>query len=205
MNHKSGKPQQEAGAVESVVIALQKVIALLDRIKNAIEESSSKIPKASLQLNTVTQATEVATVEILNRLETMNQRLGNAEQTLGGLSLGSPLQSGQSLTDAIARDISSVKEDVMSITMALQVQDITAQRIAAVTHLIDTVRLELLRELSYLEADRKSPENPAATPDPSKSIGPQVFDRNASYTKPAELQERIDKVVQGWREKRVAV
>ena len=50
-------------------------IDLLDRIKGAIEESSNKIPKAAVQLSTVTQATEMATVEILNVLDTMSHKI----------------------------------------------------------------------------------------------------------------------------------
>ena len=63
------------GTSESVITALQKVITLLDRIKNAIEESSAKIPNASVQLNTVTQATELATVEILDVLDLMGTKI----------------------------------------------------------------------------------------------------------------------------------
>jgi len=73
------KINEDAGTTESVITALQKVITLLDRIKNAIEDSSSKIPNASVQLNTVTQATELATVEILDVLDQMGTKIHMVE------------------------------------------------------------------------------------------------------------------------------
>ena len=59
------------------------VIPVLDHMKDSIEESSHKIPHASLQLNSVTQATESATVEILNVLDSMNQRYSHFDVLLG--------------------------------------------------------------------------------------------------------------------------
>ena len=70
---------------ESVIMALHKVITLLDRIKNAIEQSSNKIPKISVQLNTVTQATELATVEILDVLDVMGTKIQTIDDRFNGI------------------------------------------------------------------------------------------------------------------------
>jgi chemotaxis regulatin CheY-phosphate phosphatase CheZ len=187
------------GAVESVVIALHKVIDLLDRIKGAIEESSNKIPKAAVQLSTVTQATEMATVEILNVLDTMSHKIETVEAAVARMSYGSV--NGQAdLAKSVQDALAEVRQDTMNITMALQVQDITAQKIAAANHLIESVRLELMHELSYFEGselrDRLIP--PVVTV-PTAPAG-VAFDKNASYLKSTETQERIDNVVRQWRE-----
>lgn len=187
------------GAVESVVIALHKVIDLLDRIKGAIEESSNKIPKAAVQLSTVTQATEMATVEILNVLDTMSHKIETVEAAVARMSYGSvngQADLGQSVKDTLAE----VRQDTMNITMALQVQDITAQKIAAANHLIESVRLELMHELSYFEGtELRERLSIPAVPLPPTGIG-VAFDKNASYMKSTETQERIDNVVRQWRE-----
>ena len=51
-------------------------------MRNSIEESSHRIPKASKQLSKVNQETEDATVEILNVLEAMTARISTADAQL---------------------------------------------------------------------------------------------------------------------------
>jgi predicted mannosyl-3-phosphoglycerate phosphatase (HAD superfamily) len=189
------------GAVESVVIALHKVIDLLDRIKGAIEESSSKIPKAAVQLNTVTQATEMATVEILNVLDTMSHKLATVEEAVGRMAYGS--MNGQAaLVTTVQENLAEVRQDTMNITMALQVQDITAQKIAAANHLIESVRVELMHELSYFEGSGLHDRPLVPDLDLPQEAPGHTFDKNASYLKSTEQQERIDNVVRQWREQR---
>lgn len=193
----------QTGAVESVVIALHKVIDLLDRIKGAIEESSSKIPKAAVQLNTVTQATEMATVEILNVLDTMSHKLATVEEAVGRMAYGS-INGQAALVTTVQDTLAEVRQDTMNITMALQVQDITAQRIAAANHLIESVRVELMHELSYFEGSGL--EGRPAIPELAlpQTVTGHAFDKNASYLKSSEQQEHIDSVVRQWREQRGA-
>ena len=199
-------PEQGAGAVESVVLALHKVIDLLDRIKSAIEESSNKIPKASVQLNTVTQATELATVEILNVLDTMTQKVTDIENQIPVLEALVPSDKERSVVEFMKNNLADVKQDTMNISIALQVQDITAQKIAAANHLIECVRVELMRELNYFEhAGVESLERKPLVhaPGPVASIA-VPFDKNASYEKSTEHQARINKLMKEWKEKQAA-
>ncbi len=199
LDHAMQLTHQEAGAVESVVHALHKVIALLDRIKNAIEESSNKIPKASVHLNNVTQATEIATVEILNVLDSMSQKIEKAGCDVSAVGGQVSSDKGRELIASIRNKLAEANADAMNITMALQVQDITAQKIAAANDLIESVREELMRELSYFETSGAPTTLSVERPIARSPI--QAFDKNASYVKPMSLQERVDQVVQQWREK----
>ncbi len=61
---------------------LRSLMPVLDNIKNAVENSSSKIPKATEQLSTVTQATESATMEILNLLDDIGRRVEHVQGKL---------------------------------------------------------------------------------------------------------------------------
>lgn len=72
----------ESGMVELFVRVLQSILPTLERVKCSIKETSSTIPKASTQLNKVTEATETATVEILNVLEGLSQNVAAAERDL---------------------------------------------------------------------------------------------------------------------------
>ncbi|NUN69448.1 MAG: protein phosphatase CheZ [Bacteroidetes bacterium] len=61
--------------MRQLLTMLRALMPVLDNIKNAVENSSSKIPKATEQLSTVTQATESATMEILNLLDDISRRI----------------------------------------------------------------------------------------------------------------------------------
>ena len=194
------------GAAENVILALQKVITLLDKIKSTIEQSSGKIPKASVQLNTVTQATEMATVEILNVLETISYKIARTESRLLDLRNLAPSSQAQLITDDIGCLLEEVKDDTMNITMAMQVQDITAQKIAAANHLIESVRLELLHELDYFESTNSRDERSEEVVGVPKNQRPlqESFDKNASFQKSARDQENIDRVVSEWKDRNAA-
>jgi chemotaxis regulatin CheY-phosphate phosphatase CheZ len=189
----------EVGTTENVITALQKVITLLDRIKNAIEESSSKIPNASVQLNTVTQATEVATVEILDVLDQMGTKIHMIENGLKEFDgKGIPERQLLMLT-GIRQTLSELKENTSNITVALQVQDITAQKIGAANHLIESVRKELLNELNYFETAKKKTDS-ARRQVAEEIADPHSYAINASCKKTPEHQSKIDEVVTAWQE-----
>ena len=71
--------------LKEFIRVVHNVIPVLDQVKSNIEESSHTIPKASLQLNSVTQATESATLEILNVLDSMTRRIEGFETLLSQL------------------------------------------------------------------------------------------------------------------------
>lgn len=189
------------GTTESVITALQKVITLLDRIKNAIEESSSKIPHASIQLNTVTQATELATVEILDVLDEMGTKIHILENGMKEFDQAGISEKQQLLLTGIKQTLAELKENTSNITVALQVQDITAQKIGAANHLIESVRKELLNELNFFET-AKQKTNDARRQAAVEIDGPKAFDVNASFMKTPEHQSKIDEVVSAWQEKK---
>ena len=142
MSNEKAKGHGE-GTTENVITALQKVITLLDRIKNSIEESSSKIPNASVQLNTVTQATELATVEILDVLDLMGTKIHLLEKGMNEFDQTGISENQLVMLTGIKQTLLELKENTSNITVALQVQDITAQKIGAANHLIESVRKEL--------------------------------------------------------------
>jgi chemotaxis regulatin CheY-phosphate phosphatase CheZ len=180
-------------SVRNVLDTLFGIIPLLDRIKVSIEESSGAIPKASTQLSSVTQATESATVEILNTLDRMAGRIDAAEAGLTALRTAldpdSPLQEHISVIEKVVAD---TRQDSMSIAMALQVQDITSQQIAGVTQMIEAVRSQLLDVAGQLDREH---ERQVAPPPPASGH----FDSNAQYTLTGERQHEADEIIQQWQ------
>ncbi len=68
--------------VDKLLKTLRGLVPIVDHIKQSIEASSVSIPSVSTQLSSVTQATETATVTILNNLETLTASLTDTEETL---------------------------------------------------------------------------------------------------------------------------
>ncbi len=191
---------EDAANAENVITALQKVITLLDRIKNSIEESSSKIPKASVQLDTVTEATELATVEILDVLELMGTKIHMVENGMKEFDQASLNERQLVMLTGMKQMLAELKENTSKIAIALQVQDITAQKINAANHLIESVRKELLSELNHFETAKNKADSVRRQAAGVKDNG-KAFDGNASYMKAPEHQLKIDEVVTAWQEK----
>jgi chemotaxis regulatin CheY-phosphate phosphatase CheZ len=177
-------------SMTNVVEVLFGIIPMLDQIKQSIEQSTGAIPRASTQLNNVAQATEMATVEILNVLDRMGERIGAAEVALTALRGGGG-DTGSSL-DVIGQALTDTRQDAMNIAMALQVQDITSQQIAGVSHLIESVRHQMLEALGQLEPVQGSSGQSAA------GASPTSFDVNASYTGGTQRQENADAIIKQW-------
>jgi len=184
----------------SVIMALHKVITLLDRIKNAIEESSNKIPKVSVQLNKVTQATELATVEILDVLDVMGTKILTIETSLTEFDQAGISESRMLMLSGMKQTLSELKEHTSNISIALQIQDISTQKINAANHLIESVRYELLDELNYFETARNKTDN-ARRQAAGETAASKSFDINASYMKTPDHQSKIDDVISAWQEK----
>lgn len=67
--------KQIFGFFDGLMRFYYEITPLLGRINQSIEESSSKLPRASDSLSRVTKETERATIEILDILETMSQTI----------------------------------------------------------------------------------------------------------------------------------
>ncbi len=182
-------------SVTNVVEMLFGLIPLLDKVKESINESSGAIPRASVQLSSVSKATEMATVEILNVLDRMTERIAAAEQSLETIKRG---HRGGGEVDAAVASVESAlgetRQDSLNIAMTLQVQDITSQQIAGVSHLIESVRQQLLNALGLL--DQKDPERLAwAGAKPAEQMH---FDANAMYTSSTDRQDSADAIIKQW-------
>ncbi len=68
--------------LEEVLHFVQDVIPLLDEINCSIKESASKMPRASSKLNEVSEATELATTEILNTIDEILLSFDDCENAL---------------------------------------------------------------------------------------------------------------------------
>lgn len=68
--------------IQSIIEFMRDVVPLLENINQSITDSTNDIPKASHQINNVTSATELATTEILDLVDSISGSLTNMERML---------------------------------------------------------------------------------------------------------------------------
>lgn len=206
--------------IQNLVEFMKEIVPLLEGINISIADSTNKMPLAANQIADVTNATEMATTQILDLIDNISNALDLieagllAEKTkqtrvtelvtaLDAALAGNPevhaqlqelkqLTGDQQMLENTIPLVESIKEDSYKITLSLQVQDITAQQLAAVNHLIGSVH----NHLSSLVADIESSElhNEFGESGIEVPVG-SVFDPNASYTKGGGRQDEIDALV----------
>jgi hypothetical protein len=126
--------------LQKILTFMEDTVPLLEKVNQSLHESTSKMPKATHQINSITNATEIATTEILDIVDGM---------TLDIQSMQSKLESLKSRTGededvkSLLKMVESISNGMMNITISLQVQDITAQQLSSVNHLIGSIQEKL--------------------------------------------------------------
>ena len=212
--------------IQSLIDFMKETVPLLETINKSIADSTNKIPKAQDQINNVTNATELATTEILDIVDVISDDIQKIEATvtileekekfktdirnklrghLAGNSEALQLLDEYEKENVVSVTISGllesfqkIKNDAYNITLSLQVQDVTAQQLAAVNHLIESVQdklASLINDLSDTEMKQ--------TDDGSGIVAPEgaTFDPNARYEKSGDGQKMVDSILNDQKSK----
>lgn len=163
--------------LEEIFSFIQEIAPLMGEINQSLEDTTGKMPQARSQLESVTQATELATTEIMDLVDEVQalvrtnkaalnaatealEEMRNLDQRLlttlrDGLGADHEvLVAAEALFEAKdatryqataalraeAEGTDQMRDSLNQIMMSLQVQDITTQQIASVTHLIESIR-----------------------------------------------------------------
>lgn len=194
---------------------MKETVPLLENINQSIAESTTKIPKATNQIQSVTSATELATTEILDLVDSLNNDLISIEKTMLDiltkekdkedflLSLVPLIKKENAelfIKDFLSKNSSSeklgelllqvgkMKNDSNSITISLQVQDITAQQLATVNHLIESVQEKLSSLIEDFDNTKILDNHEISLPENAS------FDPNARYTRSTVPQQEVDTI-----------
>ncbi|MGE5431774.1 MAG: hypothetical protein ACM3QX_11905 [Syntrophomonadaceae bacterium] len=215
--------QKVVPVLQSLVDFMQETVPLLENINHSIADSTAKIPKASDQINNVTNATELATTEILDLVDAISNNVSSVESKLlvintteaqklelieklknllpGNSEAGKLLEEYTALDttkkniEEITKMFPKIKDDSYNITLSLQVQDITSQQLAAVDHLIDSVQEKLASLIQDIDETQIEEFNAATSGSGIQAPQGATFDPNASYNKNDNRQDMVDAVV----------
>jgi len=220
--------QRAAPFLEEIFLFFKDVATLLDEIDASIRANTDKMPHATSRLESVTQATELATTEIL---DIVDKALLGLSATQKRVDESSPCVEAMAAADArmirllraslrgrddallkkveviheerkllrrkVGRQISTdraVIEEARTylnqIMLSLQVQDITAQQLTAVHHLIESMRTHLGHLVARLGSDG-APFNVVPKAGSSMRV---AFDPNAQYDGSGRQQGLTDPV-----------
>jgi chemotaxis regulatin CheY-phosphate phosphatase CheZ len=202
--------------IQSLGEFMKETVPLLEDINKSIAESTSKIPKATNQINNVTSATEMATTEILDHVDSLNNDLTAAEKTMlvfltkeaekkvfllslvpmlkikdAEVFINDFLTKNTSLEklDELLLKVQKMKNDTNSIALSLQVQDITSQQLATVNHLMGSVQDRLSSLIENFD-NTKISDHDINLHIPEGA----AFDPNARYSKSEVPQQEADTI-----------
>ena len=222
--------------MEELFIFIGETTPLLEEVNKAIKDNLKKMPNASKQLTKVTEATELASTEIMDTVDRVNSELFTITDQLEELKtinekiLINPLQLLETVAEGIASGknlaplladinffvdrmknttkkenveivsgiidkVRSITDDANSIINSLQVQDITAQQLAAVNHLLQNIQSRLTGIMAHINpAEDKADDAFDETIKISKLHRNIAFDPDAidSITESEHRQDDID-------------
>ena len=226
--------QRAVPFIEEILQFFKEMSPLLDEINLSIRDSTKQIPRATSQIQSVSQATEMATTEILDLIDSVLLQVSRVksgrEQVFANLDMMA--QTDARLTRLLQAELGgahaallakvevlqeekqamrenvvvklqgeqasldAIRDGVNRIMMALQVQDITTQQLAAVKHLFENIRdrlTKLVRRLSTVDIDEAVEDMLHA---PAGRV--VAFDPNARYDRSESRQKEADAVVAGF-------
>lgn len=171
---------------------LKDILPLMSEINNSLQLSTHKLPTASDNISQATETSEAATVEIMDKLDGISQKLVSMEKPAKG--------SNQEI-------IQDIQNDIHETITALQFQDITAQQLDHASRILKVIFekfQELFESLNQLRSKTKLGGNVLDIMEQAGDVelreqSKQDFDDKTkdNIHKNIESQEDIDRLFSG--------
>ncbi len=174
--------------LQKILTFMEDTVPLLEKVNQSLLESTSKMPKATNQINSITNATETATTEILDIVDGMTLDIQNIQTKLG--SLKSKTGEDEDVK-YLVKMVENISTGMMNITISLQVQDITAQQLSSVNHLIGSIQ----QKLAGLIFDVKDESAGGGANTDYQFPRNTAFNADARYEKNTDSQKLADSLV----------
>ncbi len=218
-----------AAIMKDVLQLLRDIVPLLESVRHSIQESTKHIPDASAQLSKVSQATESATVEILDVIDGLSLELTKAQEEIQTLQhklvttrtdmLESISALKVQITDQrLLQHLQSIEEHFVCTSVdqflanMFKLFDTTKQQymsIAMALQVQDITNQQIVgvshiieKIYQHLATALKRFEHGVHDADINilEEPKPIVVDVNAEYTKSPERQLTADEIIRQWQE-----
>jgi methyl-accepting chemotaxis protein len=134
--------------LSDLFVFLRDIMPLMTEMNISLQDSTRKLPTASDKISTVSEATESATHQILDKLDSISGKLG---------TLSDHLKQNDS-TPGSKRYVDEIQGEVTDIIYALQFQDITAQQLEHANRILAAIYekfQKLFQSIENLKTDTK--------------------------------------------------
>ncbi len=216
------KPVAHGVGMNHLLKVLKDIMPMMDEIKNTVENTSSNIPKASQQLSTVSQATENATIEILDVVDDMGRRIEIVETKLKAIDtelvqrntlVKKIIEAIDTFSDEQKSVLTSVKNDLMLLTepsancdaiggLCQELSDVRglSMNIAMSLQVQDITSQQIEGVRHMIESVRTQLANAVGRFDGKELEQPMIdttksFDSDAKYTTDGSRQEDADSII----------
>lgn len=142
--------------IEELASSINHIVTKFKELHNPLLESSKKVPRATEQLDKISEQTEAATHQMLDRVEKIVQHV---EDSKTGLNLiktyirEDRVGDIDSMVDDLIEKANVTCNDAYTIMDALQFQDITAQQMNHAAALLEDIEVKLQGIMGALRGD----------------------------------------------------
>ena len=177
--------------IEGLAGSISEIVSKFRELHHPLQESSDKVPKATEQLDKISEQTEAATHRMLNGVEKIVEQLEDAKTGLNQIKTcvsEDRVSEIDGLVDNLLEKSSVTCNDAYAIMDALQFQDITTQQVNHAASMLEDIETKLRGVMGTLRGDEsKSPE-----PEPEREIKKRAFDPHADLFEKKTDQSAID-------------
>ena len=168
--------------------AVNSIVETFRSMQSPLMETRKKVPQATNQLDKISEQTEAATHQVLDRVEQITQRESDIIADLEQLKQNAPDGGGETVASMITNANANL-EDAYMIMDALQFQDITAQQMNHAASLLEEIEGKLQRIVGALAGERSTGDAEA-----KRQTRLRVFDPNADLFDKKTDQADIDEL-----------
>ena len=151
--------------ISDLFLFVKEIIPLMLEVNSFMKDSSSKIPTASDNINSVSKATEMAAHDVMDRLDTITEQLETLRERIKEEGA-----SEESLT--MIDDISS---EASEIIFAFQFQDITTQQLEHVNRILEAIYEKFI---AFFQSSLKLRNNSVLGKDVVAALEREVEEKN---------------------------
>lgn len=179
------KIQREIGELSE---ALTRIVESFKQVQSPLQESKEKVPQATNQLDKISEQTEAAAHQMLDRIEKITQR---EDEIILGLARFADLAAIKAdaelsgLAKSLTEKANTNLNDAFTIMDALQFQDITAQQMNHAAALLEDIEQKLQNILAAISGEAPTNETPA-------EHRTRIYDPHADFSDKQTQQEDID-------------
>ena len=190
-NALQGKIQREICELSD---AISRVVESFKEVKNPLMESQEKVPQATSQLDKISEQTEAAAHQMLDRVEKITQREEDIIAGLGQIrefAEGGDLDRLKSTLKEMDEKANTNLNDAYMIMDALQFQDITTQQMNHAAALLEEIETKLKSITSALNGNPVNDEQEEPTEE-APAAKTRVYDPHAEFVDKQTEQNEID-------------